>query len=124
MDNLAGTTNDLTIGGSTTPITYNAASQITSAPRSNSTYSWTSAAPANPTYSVNGVNQYTAVETASFGYDQKGNLTSDGAKTFGYSSENLLTSAPGTTLTYGSHAAALPGGGDAGVRHRFVRALK
>jgi len=82
--NLAGTANDLTIG----TMTYDAASQITAAPRSNSVYSWTGATALNRNYTINGLNQYTAAGTATFSYDTKGNLTSDGTNTFGYSSEN------------------------------------
>jgi RHS repeat-associated protein len=94
--NLAGTTNDLTIGGSTTPITYSPASQILSAPRSNNVYSWTGAASVNRNYTANGLNQYTAAGPASFTYDAKGNLTADGTNAFCYSSENLLTGENGT----------------------------
>jgi RHS repeat-associated protein len=93
-------TNDLTIGGSTTPIAYNPASQIVSAPRSNDTFSWNGSVAVNRAYTANGLNQYTAAGAASFTYDAKGNLTSDGTNTYGYSSENLLTSAPGATLGY------------------------
>ena len=93
-------TNDLTIGGSTTPISYNPASQILSAPRSNDTFSWNGSVAVNRSYTANGLNQYTAAGSAIFTYDAKGNLTSDGTNTYGYSSENLLTSAPGATLSY------------------------
>ena len=54
----------------------------------------------NRSYTANGLNQYTAAGAASFTYDPKGNLTSDGTNTYGYSSESLLTSAPGATLSY------------------------
>jgi RHS repeat-associated protein len=46
-------------------------------------------------YSVNGLNQYTAAGTASFGYDANGNLSSDGSTTFTYDVENRLVAASG-----------------------------
>lgn len=95
-NDLAGTTNDLTIGGSTTPIAYNPAGQITSLPRSNDVYAWTGVVNVNRNYTSNGLNQYTAAGTASFTYDAKGNLKSDGTNSFCYSSENLLTGENGT----------------------------
>ncbi|HEX5259569.1 MAG TPA: hypothetical protein VFW35_12435 [Sphingomicrobium sp.] len=69
--NLAGTANDLTIGS----LAYNPASQITSAPRSNSVFSWTGATALNRNYTINGLNQCTSAGTATFSYDTKGNLT-------------------------------------------------
>jgi RHS repeat-associated protein len=100
-DNLAGATNDLTIGGSTTPITYNPAGQITSVMRSNDTYAWGGAVPVTRSYAMNLLNQYLSTSsggttTATFTNDMKGNLTSDSTNSFCYSSENLLTSKGGT----------------------------
>jgi RHS repeat-associated protein len=92
---LSGTTNDLTIGN----MTYNAASAITSAPRSNNIYSWTGAVNVNRNYTSNGLNQYSAAGSASFTYDAKGNLTSDGTNSYCYSSENLLTGEGGACTT-------------------------
>ena len=43
-------------------------------------------------YAVNGLNQYTTVSGASFAYDARGNLTSDGTRTFTYDVENRLLS--------------------------------
>jgi RHS repeat-associated protein len=96
-NDLPGTANDLTIGA----IAYNPSSQILSAPRSNDAYSWTGSVAVNRPYTSNGLNQYTAAGSASFTYDTKGNLTSDGTNAYTYSSENLLKTAPGaTTLAY------------------------
>jgi RHS repeat-associated protein len=105
---VSGTTNDLTIGGTSTPITYNTASQITSAPRSNTAYSFAGYVAVNRSYGTNGLNQHLTAGSANFTYDTKGNLTSDGSVGFCYSSENLLTgsggtnacSSPTTGLTY------------------------
>ncbi len=85
-------TYDLTIGGTTTPIAYNAASEINSAPRSNTAYSWTNAVSVNSTYTSNGLNQYTKIGTPNFTYDARGNLSTDGTNAYCYSSENLLKS--------------------------------
>jgi RHS repeat-associated protein len=41
-------------------------------------------------YTVNGLNQYTAVGSANLTYDNNGNLTSDGVYTYEYDSENRL----------------------------------
>jgi RHS repeat-associated protein len=105
---LSDTSNDLTIGGPSTPITYNPASQITSAPRTsaNAGYSFTDYLNVNRGYVANGLNQYTAAGPVSFTYDQKGNVTWDGTNSYCYSSENLLTgsgstcSAPSIVLAY------------------------
>jgi RHS repeat-associated protein len=102
-NNLTGTADDLTIGGSTTPISYNAAFQITSAPRSNSAYSYTGYAASSHAYGINTLNQITtntySGTTKNFTYDTNGNLTSDGTSTFGYSSQNQLTSAVANGIT-------------------------
>lgn len=97
---ISGTSNDLTIGGSTTPITYNAASQIKSMPRSTDVYSYGYTGSTHD-FGVNGLNQYVtntfSGTTQNLGYDARGNLTSDGAgNSFCYSSENLLTGSGGT----------------------------
>src|SRR3546814_20348074 len=79
--------------------TYNPASQIAQATRSNTAYSWTDAANGTDSYTTNGLNQYTAAAGASLGYDKRGNLTSSGTNGYAYSSENLLTSGPGSAPT-------------------------
>src|SRR3546814_8912473 len=76
--------------------TYNPASQIAQATRSNTAYSWTDAANGTDSYTANGLNQYTAAAGASLGYDARGNLTSIGADGYTYSSENLLKTGPGS----------------------------
>ncbi len=100
-NDLLGTANDLTIGGSTTPITYDPGSQIISTALSNNSYAFTGMVDVNRSYSSNGLNQYMAAGPASFTYDARGNLTSDGTNGFTYSSENLLETGPNsTTLVY------------------------
>jgi len=58
-------------------------------------------------YSVNALNQYTAVGAVTPAYDANGNLTFDGTFTYGYDAENRLVSAsgPGLTASYAYDAA-------------------
>jgi len=80
---------------------FNAASQIRSVSRDNDNYAWTGHYAVNRAYTTNGLNQYTAAGSASFGYDLNGNLTSDGSRTYVYDIENRLVSAtPAVTLAY------------------------
>jgi RHS repeat-associated protein len=96
INDLAGAPNDLSV-----TFGYNPASQINSTVRTGDAYAWTGHYNVNRGYTSNGLNQHPAVGPASFTYDAKGNLTSDGTSAFGYSSENLLTSAPASTnLSY------------------------
>ncbi|MBV8687138.1 MAG: hypothetical protein JOZ90_06890, partial [Alphaproteobacteria bacterium] len=70
---------------------------------SNDSYASNTAYAVTRSYSVNGLNQYTAAGPATFAYDANGNLTSDGATTFVYDAENRLVSASGArsaTLSY------------------------
>jgi RHS repeat-associated protein len=93
---LTGTTNDLTLG-----FNYNPASQITSTTRSNNAYAWTGAANVARNYTSNGLNQYSAATSTTFGYDARGNLASSGSNTYTYSTENLLLTGPNSaSLTY------------------------
>jgi len=93
---LTGTTSDLTLG-----FGYNPASQITSTTRSNNAFSWTGATNVARNYTSNGLNQYSAATSTTFGYDARGNLTSSGGNTYTYSSENLLLTGPNSAaLTY------------------------
>lgn len=93
---------NLTISDVTFSFTYNPASQIRTRALDNDAYAFTVAAKAD-SYSVNGLNQYTAVAGTSHTYDANGNLTSDGSTTYAYDVENRLTGATGAktaTLTY------------------------
>lgn len=74
---------------------FNPSSQIKTQTRVNDVYAWTGAVPVNRNYTTNGLNQYTAAGSASFGYDANGNLTSDGSTSFVYDIENRLVSASG-----------------------------
>ncbi len=97
-DNLTGTTFDVT-----TTFAYNPANQISARTRTNDTYAFTGHVPGTPSYSVNGLNQYTSVGGVSFTHDLNGNLTSDGSTNYLYDIDNRLISASGghsATLTY------------------------
>ncbi len=74
---------------------YNPASQIVSDQRTNSAFLWQGAVTRTQAYAVNGLNQYTSVGQAAFGYDADGDLVSDGHSTYGYDAENRLISATG-----------------------------
>lgn len=96
-----GTTNDAGFG-----FAYNPASQITRRVQINDAYEAPFAA-AVQSYVTNGRNQYTQVGGTTQGWDDNGNLTSDGPSptgtTFGYDTENRLVSASGAkaaTLKY------------------------
>jgi RHS repeat-associated protein len=89
--NLTGTTNDVTW-----TFGYNEASQVAAQTRDNDAYAFTPAV-ASKSYTVNGLNQYTAVGGTAHTYDANGDLTSDGATTYVYDVENRLASATGAT---------------------------
>ena len=74
---------------------YNPASQVTTRTSSNDSYASNSAYNVSRSYTVNGLNQYTAAGPAAFTYDANGNLTSDGSTSFVYDAENRLVSASG-----------------------------
>jgi RHS repeat-associated protein len=79
----------------------NPAGQIASVARNNDSFAWTSAYTVNRPYTTNGLNQYSAAGTATFGYDANGNLTSDGTRTYAYDIENrLISSSNGAALSY------------------------
>jgi YD repeat-containing protein len=59
--------------------------------RSNDSYAYPDFVNANTSYTTNGLNQYSAVGSASLCYDANGNLTGDGTYAFKYDSENRLT---------------------------------
>jgi RHS repeat-associated protein len=90
--NLAGTVNDVTYG-----MAYNPASQIATRTTNNSAYFFAGGIDVNRSYSVNGLNQYTAVGTATLNYDPNGNLTGDGSNAYLYDVENRLVSVSGPT---------------------------
>ena len=94
----AGTTNEVT-----TSFTYNPASQISSVTRSNDAFAWTGHSNVNLGSTADGLNRIGNINTTVLGYDNLGNLTSDGATSFTYDPENRLIGATGArnaTLGY------------------------
>ena len=91
--NLASTSHDLTL-----EFSYNPASQIVQRKVSNDAYSHF---PLTQTkaYVPDGLNRYASVGGVSFGYDARGNLTSDGSRSFSYDLENHLLSVTGSGAT-------------------------
>jgi len=80
---------------------FNAASQLSSVARDNDAYAWTNHYAVQRPYTTNGLNQYTGAGGATFGYDDNGNLTSDGSRTYLYDIENrLVSSSNGAALVY------------------------
>lgn len=80
--------------------TYNPASQIASAKRTNTAYVWAGAVTTNRPYVSNGLNQYSGAGAISLGYDARGNLTTSAATTYTYTSENRLKSMSGGPTLY------------------------
>jgi RHS repeat-associated protein len=99
VSRLASLTNDLSSTTNDLLVTFgnNPASQISGTTRNGDAYAFNGLVTVDRTYTSNGRNQYAAAGPASFSYDARGNLTSDGTNSYGYSSENLLTSASGPT---------------------------
>ncbi len=85
---------------------YNPVSQMTSQTYSNDLYQYKEAGSKVGSYTVNGLNEYTVVGAAAYGYDQNGNLTCDAGyvaspasctgNNYTYDIENRLTQASGT----------------------------
>lgn len=92
--NLPGSAADVT-----TSFSYNPAAQVVSETVSNNAYSF-----AQPTfsdnYATNGLNQYTSVAGVGLGYDLRGNVTSDGARSYTYDASNRLIGAGSATMSY------------------------
>jgi RHS repeat-associated protein len=97
----AVTTNDVSFGFTFTPAT-----QVATRNLSNGSYAFTNTPTVARSYTVNGLNQYTDINspaTVAPTYDPKGNMTWDGSTTYSYDIENRLTGATGNrtaTLFY------------------------
>lgn len=105
LSRLSGLAHDLITGTSVNDaswtLAYSPASQLTSRSASSALYEWPYSATFSDAYTVNGLNQYTAVAGASLAYDGRGNTTNDTTKTYTYDSSNMLMSASnGAALTY------------------------
>lgn len=85
---LSGSTHDVAWSYGYTP-----ASQLASQTRDNDLYAWGGHFNIDRNYTVNALNQYTAAGSASFCYDDNGNLTADGSTVYQYDVENRLVEA-------------------------------
>jgi RHS repeat-associated protein len=93
---LGGTAQDVT-----SSFSFNPASQIVTWTRNNNSYAWGAHYNLSRTYSVNGLNQITSDGSAAIGYDNRGNLTSQGSKSYSYTVENRLIAGPNSaSYTY------------------------
>jgi RHS repeat-associated protein len=90
VQDLASTADDVTFG-----LGYNAASQVTLRSVSNDSYSYFSL-PQSKSYTPDGLNRYASVAGTAYGYDGRGNLTSDGSRNFTYDLENHLLTVSGS----------------------------
>jgi RHS repeat-associated protein len=88
---LAGSSQDLSL-----TFGYTLASQLQTRASSNGLYNWLPSA-SNAAYVPDGLNRYVQVGGANYGYDGRGNLTSDGTNTYTYDVENRLLTASGPT---------------------------
>ncbi len=97
INNLPGTSYD-----SVLTFASNAANETYSRVQTGSTlYNYAPTLSSTTTYSLNGQNQTTAVNSAGITYDTLGNLYNDGSVTYTYNKDNLLTStSSGASLTY------------------------
>ncbi|WP_169803400.1 RHS repeat-associated core domain-containing protein [Sphingomonas pruni] len=95
VSRLASLSNDLagTAGDLTSTFGYNPAGQIVTKTRSNDAYAFTGYVSVSRPYTVNGLNQYATAGSATFTYDDNGNLTGDGTNTYTYDVENRMVSA-------------------------------
>jgi RHS repeat-associated protein len=88
----------------TATFAYNPADEIVTKTRSNDAYQFTGYVNVNRPYAVNGLNQYATAGSASFTYDDNGNLIGDGSNNYIYDVENRMKTATvggvATTLNY------------------------
>ncbi|KQZ60954.1 hypothetical protein ASD67_16825 [Sphingopyxis sp. Root1497] len=121
---LATLTNNL--GGSATThdlvqsFAYNPAGQIASVARGNDAYAWPGHYNVDRAYVADGLNRLASAGATSFGYDARGNLTSDGTNSFTYSPDNLLTGGPGGSL-FRYDALARLGGAKVNISSTLIR---
>lgn len=80
----------------TNSFTYNAAGQIDSLIKSNTSYDYLGADDRLGAYVPDGLNRYTTIAGQSLSYDLNSNLTNDGSSTYTYDDENRLLTVAGT----------------------------
>ncbi len=81
---------------------YNNVHQMATKTINDALFEWQPGTAGSQSYTVNNLNQYTGVNSASLTYDLNGNLTGDGVNTYTFDRENKLTSAttPTNNVTY------------------------
>ncbi len=81
---------------------YNKVHQMISKVIGDAAFQWQPGTSSSQSYTVNNLNQYTAIDSAALAYDLNGNLTGDGVNTYTFDRENKLTSAttPTNNVTY------------------------
>ncbi|MDV6331320.1 RHS repeat-associated core domain-containing protein [Asticcacaulis sp. 201] len=96
VNNIGGTAYD-----NTAAYTYTTDSKINKRTNSNTVFDYVVPAASTTNYTLNGLNRISAAGPATPVYDNRGNMTSDGAYTYGYNLNNMLTSLTGgVTLGY------------------------
>ena len=97
--NLSGTSQD-----ATWTLGYNPAGQVVSRALSNSSYAYTGQPTLDDDYTLNGLNQVTAVDTTGVTYDGRGNITGDGASVWNYDASNRITHGDYTGIDIGTYS--------------------
>lgn len=107
ISRLSAQTINANVGGSANDraatFTYSPASQRRSAANDNVAYDWPGSGTFTDAYVPDGLNRYTSIAGQGMGYDGRGNMTSDGARSYTYDGYNRLTSVVGSaTVEYDS----------------------
>jgi len=96
---LSGTSQD-----ATWTLGYNPAGQVVSRALSNSLYAYTGQPTLDDDYTLNGLNQVTAVDSTSVLYDGRGNITGDGQSEWNYDASNRITRGDYTGIDIGTYS--------------------
>ncbi|MBN8553352.1 MAG: RHS repeat-associated core domain-containing protein [Caulobacterales bacterium] len=97
--NLSGTSQD-----TTWTLDYSPAGQVVERSLSNTLYAYTAEPTLSDAYTNNGLNQVTAVDSTSVGYDGRGNITGDGTSTWNYDSANRIINGDYTGIDIGTYS--------------------
>ncbi|MEP3244233.1 MAG: RHS repeat-associated core domain-containing protein [Sneathiella sp.] len=98
-DDLPSLDHGFTGAGVTFDFAYNTIGQRTSLTTSETAFAFTPVSNDTVSYTVNNLNQYSAIGAVSPAYDTTGNMTSDGLHTFVFDTENRLVSATNPAMT-------------------------
>ncbi|WP_158913237.1 RHS repeat domain-containing protein [Caulobacter sp. S45] len=100
-------------------LSYNAAGQINVRSLTNDIYEFGDYTNGAQGYGIDGLNRITSASPYTFGYDGKGNLTSDGLNGYGYSVDNKLTTVNTASLTYDGLSRLVQTSGSATTRFTY-----